>query len=267
MGAHGKDKDDKAPYRRSTHIEYDRLKVHDIGRVGINMQETNNGLIDSCLIYNLTAIAYKKHNQYHGIYISDNTDNIIIRNHLVYGTPEGWPVHVYDGHGRGRATNHTIINNTLTNDNPYRNGGLALYGRGHTVRNNVMYDTADASDYRAAIYNATLDAGTTIEYNMTNSRALCERFSANGSCSLARVNANRLGTDYSTMFTNPAARDYTLKSDSPAIDAGVAIGALKTDYSGTPRPQGAGVDIGAFEFSALDRSAMQAVPHKLRLIK
>lgn len=86
----------------------------------------------------------------------------------MYGTPEGWPVHVYDGHGRGSATNHTIINNTLINDNPYRDGGLVLYGRGHTVRNNLMYDATDAPGYRAAIYNATLDADTTIEYNMTN---------------------------------------------------------------------------------------------------
>jgi hypothetical protein len=252
VGANSKDKDDQAPYRRSSHIVYYRLKVHDIGRTGIHMQETNNGLIDRCIIYNLTAIAPKKHNQYHGIYISDNTDNITIRNNLVYATPEGWPVHVYDGHGRGRATNHTIINNTLINDNPYRDGGLALYGRGHTVRNNLMYNAIDASGYHAAIYNATLDVGTKIEYNMTNLRNLCERFSANGSCSLARVRSNQLGVDFSSMFSNPTARDYSLKLGSPAVDAGFAIGTFNTDYSGTSRPQGAGFDIGAFEFASSD---------------
>jgi hypothetical protein len=35
---------------------------------------------------------------------------------------------------------------------------------------------------------------------------------------------------------------------SPAIDAGSAIGAPATDQRGVPRPQGAGVDIGAFEY-------------------
>ena len=35
---------------------------------------------------------------------------------------------------------------------------------------------------------------------------------------------------------------------SPAIDAGTAIGAPATDQRGVPRPQGAGVDIGAFEY-------------------
>ena len=34
---------------------------------------------------------------------------------------------------------------------------------------------------------------------------------------------------------------------SPAIDAGTALGAPATDQRGVPRPQGAGVDIGAFE--------------------
>ncbi len=35
---------------------------------------------------------------------------------------------------------------------------------------------------------------------------------------------------------------------SPAIDAGTALGAPTTDQRGVPRPQGAGVDIGAFEY-------------------
>jgi hypothetical protein len=35
---------------------------------------------------------------------------------------------------------------------------------------------------------------------------------------------------------------------SPAIDAGTALGAPATDQRGVPRPQGAGVDIGAFEY-------------------
>ena len=39
---------------------------------------------------------------------------------------------------------------------------------------------------------------------------------------------------------------YRLQSSSPAIDAGVNVG-ITADYDGTPRPQGGGFDIGAFE--------------------
>jgi hypothetical protein len=38
---------------------------------------------------------------------------------------------------------------------------------------------------------------------------------------------------------------------SPAIDAGSAVGAPATDQRGIPRPQGPGVDIGAFEYQYL----------------
>lgn len=39
-----------------------------------------------------------------------------------------------------------------------------------------------------------------------------------------------------------------LKSDSPCIDAGIADGAPATDITGTPRPQGNGIDMGAYEY-------------------
>jgi hypothetical protein len=43
--------------------------------------------------------------------------------------------------------------------------------------------------------------------------------------------------------------DYRLRPGSPAIDAGACDGAPATDIEGTPRPQGAGCDIGAYEYS------------------
>jgi hypothetical protein len=49
------------------------------------------------------------------------------------------------------------------------------------------------------------------------------------------------------LFVDAANGDYQLQSGSPAIDAGSATGAPATDFAGTARPQGAAVDIGAFE--------------------
>jgi hypothetical protein len=50
-------------------------------------------------------------------------------------------------------------------------------------------------------------------------------------------------------FVDPQGRDYRLRPDSPAVDAAVPSSGpgLDHDFAGTPRPQGARKDIGAFE--------------------
>ena len=48
-------------------------------------------------------------------------------------------------------------------------------------------------------------------------------------------------------FVNEAAGDLRLTSISPAIDAGTLTGAPVDDLNGDLRPQGAGVDMGAYE--------------------
>jgi hypothetical protein len=50
------------------------------------------------------------------------------------------------------------------------------------------------------------------------------------------------------LFINPAADDYHIRAGSPAIDAGSNVG-MTTDIEGTRRPQGAGYDIGPYEFT------------------
>jgi parallel beta-helix repeat protein len=49
-------------------------------------------------------------------------------------------------------------------------------------------------------------------------------------------------------FVNPSKANFHLRQDSPAIDAGSAVDVPSDDFDGNPRPQGAGYDIGAFEF-------------------
>jgi len=44
------------------------------------------------------------------------------------------------------------------------------------------------------------------------------------------------------------ARDFHLSAESPAIDAGSQELAPATDIQGVSRPQGAGIDLGAYEF-------------------
>ncbi len=49
-------------------------------------------------------------------------------------------------------------------------------------------------------------------------------------------------------FVNESGYDYHLTSTAVVIDAGTSYGAPQFDYDGVSRPQGAGYDIGAYEF-------------------
>ena len=62
-------------------------------------------------------------------------------------------------------------------------------------------------------------------------------------------------------FVNAAGHDYQLSDTSAATDKGVAIAEVTTDRRGTPRPQGAGYDVGAYE-----RSRKPSAPANLRIV-
>ena len=55
-------------------------------------------------------------------------------------------------------------------------------------------------------------------------------------------------TDAAALFVDVAAYDVHLLDDAPAVDQGSADLAPATDLEGVPRPQGAGVDLGAYEW-------------------
>ena len=57
---------------------------------------------------------------------------------------------------------------------------------------------------------------------------------------------NNLTSDPS--FVNLSSNDYRLRSGSPAINAGILLSEVLVDILGVVRPQGAGVDIGAYEY-------------------
>jgi len=50
------------------------------------------------------------------------------------------------------------------------------------------------------------------------------------------------------LLVDPENGDCHLAAGSPAIDTGQPIDGLESDFDGQPRPQGSGIDIGAFEY-------------------
>ena len=53
--------------------------------------------------------------------------------------------------------------------------------------------------------------------------------------------------DLDPLFTDPLNGDYTLQDGSPCLDTGTMAGAPATDLMGIARPQGPGIDMGAYE--------------------
>lgn len=142
---------------------------------------------------------------------------------LVYGS--GFKVYnnVFD-HNTGSGlvnygSNMTIQNNTFT-DNGTRS--IWLPNSGHKIENNIFWD-------RNALEIKDGGSGSTFGKN------LCQ--SGGSGCD----------TSGDPKFMNPGSANYRLREGSAAIDAGRMVSEVKTDADGAPRPQGAGMDIGAFE--------------------
>jgi len=123
----------------------------------------------------------------------------------------------------------TLTNVTLAGNTASGNGaaGGALFSPGAVLRNTIV-----AGDCVNAVAQATnsIDSGT--------------------SCGLAAGAGNRSGVD---PLLGPLASNggptptHALLAASPALDAGTAVSAPATDQRGVRRPQGSGIDIGAFE--------------------
>lgn len=117
-------------------------------------------------------------------------------------------------------SNFTISNIRIVNNVMYGNSKNALaftaaggYGGTNVVRNNIMTGNTLGPTSGAS-------SGFTFDHNLTTG---------------------------DPMFVDADGGDLHLRTGSPAIDTGSAALAPATDAAGTPRPQGAGFDMGVYE--------------------
>ena len=75
--------------------------------------------------------------------------------------------------------------------------------------------------------------------------------------------ANSLEATPGDLFLDAIAPDLQLRAGSPAIDAGATEGAPGHDYAGSIRPQGQGVDIGAYERNPSQKSPVMSYKRAL----
>lgn len=244
IGVFSKDNNGEPYNTRCSNLEITNLKIHNVGIAGVDLEAAENSIVGNNEIFDINEIN-SNHNLNHGIYLSDNTEGILVKNNLIYDCKEGWPIHIYDQHNRGGpARNHKIINNTLINDNPYRTGGIVMFGYEHIVRNNLIYNRAvPAPNYIGAIADQRnrSHTGTIVENNITNLSDLCAR-----DCPDADKGANIVSANLSREFLNTAADNYRLNAGAISLDKGTSAGAPLDDLDGFLRNIGA-IDVGAFE--------------------
>ena len=177
----------------------------------------------------------------------DGVTNSIVRNNLLYDNHASG-ISLYQIDGATGSTGNLVINNTIVNAANARwcmniNSGSS----GNTVRNNILYNY---HSFRGVI---TIDSssrpGFSSDYNTVMSRFSID----DGNSVIALASWQALGYDTHSIVATPAqlfvvaTSDFHLSDTSPALDTGTSANAPSVDVEGSPRPVGAGYDIGAYE--------------------
>ncbi len=250
--------------------------IHDIGHVCANTSNGQNGvfikadnvLVERNLIHDIGRLTpgqngcqpgnenWKNHD--HAIY-HDAGDNVTILNNIIYNIKQGWAVQVWP---KSRARMN-ILNNTIAFCNQYQgkfgaivmwvpfSGGMKISDS--IIANNIFYGVNTAAIWMGTGGGPPMTfANVRISNNIISNGVLlfAEKNVDTRGLILADSDNNMEKTD--PKFADAGAFDFRLRPDSPAVDAGLTVstpsGAVD-DYSGRRRPEGARLDIGAYEYS------------------
>ncbi len=197
----------------------------------------NNMLIEGNIIHDTGG---------YGIHLyksGDNPSNNIVRNNVFYNN--GYEFYHSSNPTVKRQTPTVVINGT--NNQFYNNiihksyGGISVgYGANDIlVANNTVYGTDTEGIEIVSKYGGS--RGARIINNIVYGNRGAQITNTGTNTTLQ----NNLTTD--PKFVNTASGDFGLQESSPAIDKGVTLAEVPSDFTGKARPEGAAYDIGAFE--------------------
>lgn len=185
--------------------------------------------------------------------VPDKTGNQIYAN-LIFNEYEGIQIFNF--------SNVDVFNNTICNVF-YSGVFMGCYnvpgsGNNNTFRNNIV-----AQSQQQLVRN-TQSTNSVFEYNVYYPDGSAA-YEWNGNKTNFASWRSTSGQDTHSQalnpgFADPVAGNFHLTSGSPCIDAGAFVGAGEVDIAGVMRPQGLGIDIGAYEFGQAPTASFSSSP-------
>jgi hypothetical protein len=174
-----------------------------------------------------------------GLYISTSGN---VKNNLVYQIPSV-AVHLWHDAYKINIANNTIFGSgtaiLVAGGEYYHISGPTDY---INVSNNIVYNNVDGIK----------EFGSTGTHNTYTNNLVYQNSGINWRLQNGNTHTGSISADPQFVsYSSTGSGNYHLKSTSPAVDKGSAAYAPTTDIEGTPRPQGAAVDIGSYEYKAL----------------
>lgn len=177
-----------------------------------------------------------------------------------------------------KSTSFSVANCTFANNSASYGGAVIVTTNSYTSFKSCVFKKNSATIQGGAVFmdgsSAPLFTGCTFTWNQASSGGpfyietstsptitnciifgnfpeICNT-SANSSITYSCVSGGYSGEgniSANPLFKSEDASDLRLQKDSPCIDAGTASGASASDIRGLARPFGAGVDMGAYEYT------------------
>ncbi|MHA2282675.1 MAG: right-handed parallel beta-helix repeat-containing protein [Promethearchaeota archaeon] len=173
----------------------------------------------------------------HGITIQGYGENVCHDNHIynnIFIDCWGAAIVIRGNPGDLPKYNNKIVNNIMFNCGIMEQGLTLLIHDDDTVLGNIFKNNCMYNENFSNLVNYRGSRMPIAEFELNNHN--------NADTIIANIQDNPI-------FKEVITSNFQLQSISPCIDAGLDVG-LSQDYDGTSIPQGAGVDVGAYEFNS-----------------